>query len=214
MLERFPSRLALASGGLRDVPDRQQTLRATMAWSYDLLAPEEQMLFNCLGVFADGFTEEAAGSVCAAIEQVAIDASEGLDSLVEQSLVRRVWDEAGEPRYDMLESIREYALERLHGCGEAEAAASAAAAYYVDLAERADLEGAGQACWLDRLTAEHANVRAALGRCRERGRDRDGLTTERRTDATVVVARSSLGGANLAGDVYGQRSPDSSQPEG
>lgn len=167
MLERFPGRLALASGGPRDVPDRQRTLRATIAWSYDLLEREEQRLFACTGVFVGGFTEEAAGSVCAATGPLEIEVSEGLESLVEQNLLRRILGVENEPRYEMLETIREYALERLEACGEAEAARRAASEYYLGLAERAELEDGGQASWLRRLAAEHDNFRAALGWCRE-----------------------------------------------
>lgn len=175
MLERFPGRLAIASGGPRDVPDRQRTLRATIAWSYDLLGYGEQRLLNYTGVFAGGFAAEAAGSVCAAIGQLEIDVAEGLESLVEQNLIRRTWGIDDEPRYEMLETIREYVLERLKECGEAEAASRAASKYYVGLAERADLEGGGQAYWLHRLLAEHDNFRAALSWCRERGQIERGL---------------------------------------
>lgn len=112
MRERCSGRLALANGGPRDVPERQRTLRATIAWSYDLLDPEAQALFASLGVFAGGFTEEAARTVCSTIRQLEIDVSEGLESLVEQSLIARIWEEADEPRYEMLETIREYALEK------------------------------------------------------------------------------------------------------
>ena len=94
------------------MPERQRTLRATIAWSYDLLDPEAQALFASLGVFAGGFTEEAARTVCSTIRQLEIDVSEGLESLVEQSLIARIWEEADEPRYEMLETIREYALEK------------------------------------------------------------------------------------------------------
>jgi predicted ATPase len=153
MLERCSGGLALANGGPRDVPERQRTLRATIAWSYDLLGPEEQMLFTCLGVFAGGFTEDAARTVCGRIGQFENDVSEGLESLVEQSLIRRLWGDSDEPRYEMLETIREYALEKLDASGDAEAASRAASEYYTSLAERAELEGEGQAYWLHSLPA-------------------------------------------------------------
>ena len=175
MLGRFPGRLALASGGPRDVPDRQRTLRGTIAWSYDLLGREEQRLFTCIGVFAGGFTEETTGSVCAGIGHVEIEVSEGLESLVELNLIRRSLGVEDEPRYEMLETIREYALERLQACGEAETARRAAAEYYLGLAERAELEGEGQASWLHRLVAEHDNYRAALRWCSEQGQIETGL---------------------------------------
>lgn len=175
MLDRFPDRLLLASGGPRDVPHRQRTLRATIAWSYDLLGYGEQRLLNCTGVFSGGFTEEAARSVCAAIGQLDIEVSEALESLVEQSLLRRICNREDEPRYEMLETIREYARENLRECGEAEAVLQAHAEHFLRLVERADLEGEGQADWLHKLIAEHDNFRAALGWCRERTRIETGL---------------------------------------
>ncbi|MGI8484217.1 MAG: tetratricopeptide repeat protein [Thermomicrobiales bacterium] len=175
MLERFPDRLLLASGGPRDLPHRQRTLRATIAWSYDLLGCGEQRLLNRTGVFSGGFTEEAARSVCTAIGQLEIEVSEALESLVEQSLLRRVCNREDEPRYEMLETIREYALENLKERGESEAALRAHAEYYVRFTEQADLEGEGQATWLHRLVAEHDNLRAALEWCRERSQIETGL---------------------------------------
>jgi predicted ATPase len=175
MLERFPDRLALASAGPRDMPARQRTLRATIAWSYDLLRPNERALLDAMSVFAGGFTEEAAASVCAAIERAPFDVPAGLESLVEQNLLRQTWDGEGAPRYKMLETIREYALERLTERGTAETVAKAAVAYCLELSERAELEGNGQAHWLPRLIAEHDNFRAALDWCRRRGHVETGL---------------------------------------
>ncbi len=175
VLERFRGRLVLASEGPRDVPDRQRTLRATIAWSYDLLGRDEQRLLTYTAVFAGGFTEEAAGSVCAAIGQIETEVSEGLESLVEQNLLRRILGVEDEPRYEMLETIREYTLERLQACGEAETARRAATEYYLGLAERAELESSGQASWLHRLVAEHDNFRTALGWCMEQGQRETGL---------------------------------------
>ncbi len=163
------SRLAVASGGPRDLPDRQRTLRATIAWSYDLLGRDEQRLFDRTGVFVGGFTSEAADAVRAGIGQVAIDALVGLETLVEQNLLRRTSDGEDAHRYVMLETIREYALERIEASGEAETARRSATEYVLGLAERADLEGSGQASWLRRLEAELDNARAGLGWCREHG---------------------------------------------
>lgn len=175
MLDHFPSRLALASGGPRDVAHRQRTLRATIGWSYDLLTPAEQMAFNRLGVFAGGFTRDAAVAVCASTGAATVDASVVLDSFVDQSLLGRVLDAQDEPRYEMLETIREFALERLATSGKTHAARSAHVHYFVALAERADLEGAGQASWLPRLAVEHDNFRAALDWCRGQGHPETGL---------------------------------------
>ena len=175
MLESFPGRLALASEGPRDVHHRQRTLRATIAWSYDLLGRAEQRLLTYLCVFAGSFTEEAARSFCGAIGQAENEIAQGLDLLVEHSLIKRVWSAADEPRYEMLETIREYSLEKLDGCGELEVAFTAAVDYFVKLAERADLEGEGQTYWLPRLAAEHDNIQAVLGWCKEQGANETGL---------------------------------------
>ena len=131
LLERLQRSLPLLTGGARDAPERQRTLRATIAWSYDLLSPEEQQVFRRLGVFAGGCTLEAA-------EQVAKAGLDALQSLVEKSLLR--FD--GE-RYALLETIREYALERLEEAGEADESRRADADYFLALAEEADLSAEG-----------------------------------------------------------------------
>ena len=175
MLRQFPGRLVLASGGPRDLPDRQRTLRATIAWSYELLNSDEQRLFDRAGVFAGGFTAAAVGVVRAATGELNTDVSDGLEALDEQNLIERVRDSDDEPRYRMLETIREYALERLEACEESETARRAAAEYYLDLAERAELGGEGQAHWLRRLVADIDNFRAALAWCQEQGQRAMGL---------------------------------------
>lgn len=175
MLRRFPNRLALAGKGPQDTPDRQRTMRATIAWSYELLEDSEQNLFNRMGVFAGGFTEEAIGSVSPRVGQVDIEIQEGLASLVDQNLLKQVWGADDEPRYEMLETIREYALERLNACGETQASLRATAEYYVGLAEMAELEGGEQALWLERLMSEYDNFRAVLGWCRDQGQTETGL---------------------------------------
>ena len=175
MLRQFPGGLRLAIRGPRDLPHRQRTMPATIAWSYDLLTSDEQRLFDCLGVFAGGFTSEAAEWVCAAIEPVRIDVPDGLEAIRELHLLQAIGDSEDEPRYGMLETIREYALERLTERGESELARRAAAEYYLALAERAELEGSGQAHWLSRLVVENDNARAALGWCREQRQDEMGL---------------------------------------
>jgi predicted ATPase/Tfp pilus assembly protein PilF len=152
LLERLEQRLPLLAGGSRSAPERQRTLRATIAWSYDLLTQEEQDLFARLAVFADGCTLEAAEEICGAdVDAVA--------SLVDKSLVRRTGD-----RYWMLETIREFAAERLENLPDVSRLRDGHAAWFVDLAERARPELRGRAAreWLARLDEEHANVRASL----------------------------------------------------
>lgn len=187
LLARLSSRLKLLTGGPRDLPERQQTLRNTIAWSYDLLAPQEQALFRRLAVFADGCTLEAAEAVCAAPEgtqPLAVDVLDGLDSLVAQSLLRQqepgatdATDEDAEPRFRMLETIREYGLEQLRASGEAEALQQAHLAYFGALAEQAvrQFHGSGEVTWFDLLGREHDNFRAALAWTREHAEATGGL---------------------------------------
>jgi predicted ATPase/DNA-binding SARP family transcriptional activator len=156
LLARLDQRLKLLTGGPRDVPARQQTLRATIAWSHDLLSEEQRALFARLSVFAGGCTLEAAETVCGA------DLDE-LTVLVERSLVRA--DRSSEhPRFTMLETIREYAAERLEETGQAGELRRRHTEYFLSIAERAQTELAGpeQATWFERLEMEHDNLRAAL----------------------------------------------------
>ncbi len=160
LLERLSSRLTVLIGGPRDLPTRQQTLRGTIDWSYSLLPREEQALFARLSVFAGGFTFKAAGAVCRPEGEV--DILEGMTSLVEKSLL---WQEGEDDlRLVMLETIREYAAERLEQAGDAEGIRRAHAAYFVRLAEEASaaFENGVDPTWLDRLEREHTNMRAAL----------------------------------------------------
>ena len=159
---RLHERLALFTGGAQDLPPRQRTLRDEIAWSYNLLRPEDQALFRRLAVFAGGFTLEAA-------QAVAIPASAGpsvldsLTALVDQSLVRVVEQPHGEPRLGMLETIRAYAREQLEADGEVETVYRLHAEYYLAVAETAGAELLGsQAVPLRRLIAEQENFRAAL----------------------------------------------------
>ncbi|HSG12830.1 MAG TPA: hypothetical protein VLA22_03080, partial [Gaiellaceae bacterium] len=153
ILERLSQRLDLLKAG-RDADPRQQTLRATIEWSYELLSSEEQQLFSRLSVFAGGCTLEAA-------EEVAGADLDTLQSLIEKSLLR-----FSDERYWMLETVREYASETLAESGTAEELRGRHAEWFLALAEEADprlWEGMpGQ--WLDRLDTEHDNIRAALGR--------------------------------------------------
>jgi predicted ATPase/transcriptional regulator with XRE-family HTH domain len=162
LLTRLEQRLPLLTGGTRDAPARQRTLRDAIAWSYDLLTADERALFCRLGVFIGGWTLEAAERV-AAVDGMP-DLLLGLASLVDKSLVRRD-DRGGEPRFAMLETIREFAVERLQAMdAEGRAVRAVYARYFLGLAEEAQagLIGPRQSDWLDRLDAEDANIRAAL----------------------------------------------------
>jgi predicted ATPase/transcriptional regulator with XRE-family HTH domain len=166
MLAQLERRLALLVEGPRDHPVRQRTLRDALAWSYDLLDPAEKTLFRRLGVFVGGFLEDAAAAVCADVAPeppVLPGGAVGplIESLVDKSLL---WPGDAEKPYRMLETIREYALEQLAACDEAALGQRRHAEYYLALAEAAapELNGPGQAAWLERLEWEHANLRAAL----------------------------------------------------
>ena len=163
ILERLEHRLLLLTGGARDLPARQQTLRDTLTWSHDLLDYAEQRLFAHLGVFVGGWTIGAAETVAAPEGELA-DVLELMSSLVEKNLVLQQTDGDTEPRFAMLETIREYACEQLEGTSEAEAARERHAAWYLSFAEHAEpeLTGAQQAAWLGRLERDHDNLRAAL----------------------------------------------------
>ncbi len=170
LLARLEQGLAVLVGGARDLPLRQQTLRGALAWSYDLLAPEEQALFRRFLVFVDGCTMEAAEVVCTAAVALQGDILEGLASLVDKSLLRQEEQAGGEARFWMLQTIREYGLEALATSGELEAIREAHANYYLALAEEAEphLRGAEQTRWFTRLEQEHENLRAALSWLLER----------------------------------------------
>jgi predicted ATPase/DNA-binding CsgD family transcriptional regulator len=152
--------LSVLSGGPRDAPARHLTLRATIAWSYDLLGVSEQQLYRCLSVFAGGWTFEAAEAVCHA----PLDLFDGLAALVDHSLIRQLDQTTGDVRFGMLETIRDYGLEQLMAQQEEEAARDRHARYFLELAEAAEpnLHGGEQQHWLRVLTVEHENLRAAL----------------------------------------------------
>ena len=177
MLTRLGRRLSLLTGGARDLPARQQTLRSTIDWSYDLLEPEEQARFARLAVFAGGFTLDAVEAVCNAGGGPPLDVLDALAQLVDKSLLRQAEGLEGEPRFTMLETIREYAAERFVSSGEAEAWRQRHAEYYLALAEEAapELTGPRQASWLERLEREHDNLRAAITWAFERDRAEIGL---------------------------------------
>lgn len=150
-------------GGLRDLPQRQQSLRATIAWSVDLLAPGDERLFRRLGVLADGFTLEAAQAVAARpFADNAIDIAQGLESLLDKSLIVRLPGDV--LRFGQLATLRAFAQEQLAAVGETDTARRAHFDYYASLAEAAELHYRGRhhAHWLARLAAEEDNLRAAL----------------------------------------------------
>jgi predicted ATPase len=164
LLRRLDRRLALLSHGPHDLPRRQQTLRAAITWSYDLLSEAEQRLFRRLGIFVGGCTLDAVAAVCDTDGDLANSVVDGMAALLDQSLVQREMGADGEPRFTMLETIREYALEQLEASDEAENIQRPHAEYYLMLAETAEahLRGPEQAVWLDRLDNEHDNFRAVL----------------------------------------------------
>jgi len=183
LIGRLERRLPLLTGGPRDLPAHQQTLRSTIDWSYHLLDPEEQMLFRRLGVCVGGCTLEAAEAVCAgagswdsgdsaapliANSQLPTPVLDGLEVLVDKSLLRAEYAD-DEARFMMLETIREYALEQLAAHREAEAMRCCHAAFFLALAEEAEprLTTGEQRTWLDCLEREHDNLRAALAYCLE-----------------------------------------------
>ena len=164
ILDRLQSRLQLLTGGALDLPERQQTLRNTIDWSHGLLNEAERKLFRRLSVFIGGCTLEAAEAVCNTGRDLGIDLFEGLSSLVDKNLVQRVDRATSEARFEMLETIREYAYERLGERGELAAARRAHAAYCLVLAEEGnpELSAADRTHWLALCDAEIDNLRSAL----------------------------------------------------
>jgi predicted ATPase len=164
LLERLEHRLALLTGGSRDLPTRQQTLRNTLVWSYELLTGEEQQLFRLLAVFARGCTLEAVESMYRALNGGDGPVLDGITSLFNKHLVYRSTQEDEWPRLMMLETIREFGWESLAANDELEQARDAHATYYLQLAEEAEryLFGAERVPWFNRLEQEHDNLRAAL----------------------------------------------------
>ena len=163
MRTRLASRLQLLTGGARDLPQRQQTLRGAMDWSYDLLSAAEQKLFRRLAVFVGGCNLEGVEAVCDTKTDLDLDLLDGMASMVDKSLVQQVEPAKGESRFVMLETIREYALEKLEASGEKALTKRAQAAYCLVLAEEEVPEqGAGGAEWLERFGLEHDNFRAGL----------------------------------------------------
>jgi predicted ATPase/DNA-binding XRE family transcriptional regulator len=163
--DRLQHRLQLLTGGTRDLPPRQQQMRDTIAWSYDLLAHPDQALLRRLSAFAGSWSLAAAEEVCSSGEREPADAIlDGLRALVESSLIIPADDILEEPRYRMLDTIREYAAEQLVTSGELDMIQRRHSAYYVCLAEQAEpaLQDRDQRVWYPRLEQEHDNFHAAL----------------------------------------------------
>ncbi len=175
LLQRLERRLPLLNGGPRDLPSHQQTLRATIAWGYDLLSPQEQVLFRNLAVFLGGWTLEAAETVAA--QDGALNIIEGLASLVDASLVQMVQGVDGAPRYRMLETVREFALEQLDASHQADAIRGNLVDYFLGLAETdtADPSDAAQRRWEARMATEQGNIRSALAWLRDHGLNQKGV---------------------------------------
>lgn len=196
LLERLEHPLALLTSGAQDAPARQQTLRATLEWSYRLLHAREQRLFRRLAVFASGATLQAIEAICNAFDdrQGAEQVLDDVASLINKSLLQRIDHEGSEPRITMLETIREYALECLLADGEAETAHQAHALYYLRVAEDAaqQIRGPQQAQWLQRIEREHDNLRAAL-RWLLQERQSTGETTEGHIETALRLCQALIG---------------------
>ena len=163
LLSRLDQRLPLLTGGGRDLPARQQTMREAIAWSYAILTPEQQTFFRRLAVFSGGFTLEAAEAVASGAD-IANDVLDAVASLVEQSLLREEDGPGGQPRYLMLETVREFGLEQLAAADEEAATRERHAAWCVTFADRAAaaLTPIVDPDVVDQLEAEHPNFRVAL----------------------------------------------------
>ena len=199
LLERVRDPLQLLAGGPRDLPMRQRTLRATLDWSHNLLDPEQQKLFRRMSVFVGGATHEAIEAVCNAKEDLDIDLLDAIESLVDNSLVRRTGADLTEPRFVMLETMREYGLARLAEAGEEAYTRKAHAAYCVVLAEEAEpasWAGRGNRNGSQRFDAEIGNIRAALDWLHRSGRSGVGLAADESALGILLADRG------LAGEGY------------
>src|SRR5208283_4164453 len=200
MLARLESRLSLLTGGARDLPTRQQTLRNTVDWSYGLLNDAEQTLFRRLSVFTGGCTLEAVEAVCDTKGDLGLDVLDGMASMADKSLAQQVEQADKETRLFMLSTIREYALERLAESEDESATRRAHAAYYLVLAEEGAEDIATHPEWLDHFEVEHDNFRLALDYLIETGDAEWGLrlgaglfrfweTREHLTEGRDAIAR-------------------------
>lgn len=181
MLQRLTQRLALLTGGPRDLPARHQTMRSAIAWSYELLDEEEKQLYRRLAVFMGSFTLEAAAAVAGEGDtdpDAVMSILDGVSSLVNKSLIQQIETPDGEPRFRLLEMVRDYGLERLRESEELDWVRSRFARTMLNLAQTAapKLLGADQGQWFARLDVERHNLREALGWLMERDEGEEGLT--------------------------------------
>ena len=161
LLARLKNRLRLLTGGARNLPPRQQTLRATIDWSYNLLDPREQALFRRLGVFVGGCALQAIEQVCSI--GLDLDSLDGVTSLLGKSLLQRQDGVSGEARFMMLETIREYARDKLEEAGELDSIGDRHCDFFLQFAENAEQQMLGnEQLWMRRLDAELNNLRTAL----------------------------------------------------
>lgn len=224
LLARLDRRLPLLTGGAHDLPARLQTLYGAIAWSYLLLAPGVQRLFRQLAVCVGGCTLAAAEAICSEASADSVDVLAGMEALVDQSLLQRLDVVGDEPRFAMLETVREFALEQLAASDEGTAVRRAHAHFLLSLAEAAEpgLRGAEQQQWRDRLEAELGNLRAALAWTTSPAQDAEdhsiglrlaaalwyfwfqrGLPTEGRQWLAQALAASSTSGAASAWALLG-----------
>jgi predicted ATPase len=170
MLQRLEQGLKALGTGARDLPERQQTLYGAISWSCDLLDAPGRRLFSRFSVFVRGATLEAAETVCGPAEELGFDILDGLETLIDNSLLRQR-EEDGEPRFWMLVTIRNFAFDRLTQSAEGDAVRGRHADVYLALAQAAEpfLQSPDQKSWLDRLEREHDNLRAALAWLQARG---------------------------------------------
>ena len=194
---RLQRRLSLLTGGAHNLPARQRTLRAEITWSFDLLAPAEQDLFRRLAIFVGGFSLDAARAVCSPAPgalsgahsspggDLYSDVLDGIASLVDQNLLRHEQGPDGEPRFGMLETIREFGLDKLAECGELAAMRRRHGAYFLALCEaiEPELQGQNRRPWMVRLELENPNLRAALAWYTEN------ISADAGPDAVVVGGR-------------------------
>jgi predicted ATPase len=200
LLTRLSQALKVLVGGAKDLPERQQTLRATIEWSYDLLSEGEKGLFWRMAPFSGGRTLEAVEQVCNADGDLQVDVLDGITSLVDKSLMYTVDGVGGrEPRYWMLETIHEYAREKLQESVEGEHIRRQHALYFMRLAEEAEVELRGplQMEWLARLEDEYDNIRAALQWARETGESKGSIGRHK----GGVVALDDVGDVDEAAEI-------------
>ena len=163
ILERLQTSSLGVAMGARDLPERQRTLRGAIAWSYDLLDESSQALFRRLAVFSGGWSFAAADAVCNQDEELGVDTLDGLETMLQNSLIRRHDDDRGDARFRMLQTIREYALELLLGSAEGAEIQERHSHFFLALAQKAEPLLTAEGDWPSRLAPDHDNFRAALG---------------------------------------------------